>query len=143
MDDSVAVRCDQSVGELSTSTEDLIRREAGPRQRFASCTAFNVFINNKAPLTLLNKVIYSGNARMAQSGGCASFGCKATAQFGVATSIGRQHLEGNYTMQMGVIRAQNHSHTAAANFLLDPVPADYEFTQHGSREYAFYSQARR
>jgi hypothetical protein len=80
---------------------------------------------------------------MAQSGGCASFGCKATAQFGVATSIGRQHLEGNYTMQMGVIRAQNHSHTAAANFLLDPVPADYEFTQHGSREYAFYSQARR
>jgi hypothetical protein len=34
-------------------------------------------------------------------------------------------------MQVGVVGAQNHSHTTAANFLLDPVPSDYEFTQHG------------
>jgi hypothetical protein len=89
MDDSVAVRCDQCVGELRTTVKDLIGREPGPRQRFAPCTAFNVFINNKAPLTLLNKVIYSGDAWVIQSGGCGGFGRKATAQFGVATSIGR------------------------------------------------------
>src|SRR6516162_5883980 len=98
MDYSVAVRCDQCVGELRTTIEGLIRRESRPRQRFAPRRAFNVFINNKAALTLVNKVIYSGNTRMVQRRGCAGFGRKPMVQFGVAVSIERQHLEGNSTM---------------------------------------------
>src|SRR6516164_7215928 len=39
---------------------------------------------------------------------------------------------------MSVIGPQNHSHTTAANFLLEPVSADYEFTHHGSRVYTPY-----
>jgi hypothetical protein len=43
MDYPVAVRCDQCIGELRSTIEDLICRESGPRQRFAPRRAFNVF----------------------------------------------------------------------------------------------------
>jgi hypothetical protein len=68
---------------------------------------------------------------MTQGGSCAGFGCEPTAQLGVASSIGRQHLQGNYTIQAGVIGAQNHPHTTTASFLLHLVTAVYELIQHG------------
>jgi hypothetical protein len=68
---------------------------------------------------------------MAQGGSCTGFGCKSTAQVGVVTCIGPQHLQSNNTIQARVISAQNHPHTTAANFLFHFVPAVYQFTQHG------------
>ena len=95
MDNPVTVRRDQCVGELGTRIEDFLRRETGPGQLFAPGAAFHVLINNKAPLTLVDKVVHSGDAWMAQCRGCTGFGCKPTAQLGVVASIGRQHLQGN------------------------------------------------
>jgi len=79
----------------------------------------------------LDKIINSGDTWMAQGGSCASFGCKPTAQFGVVSRIGRKHLQGNETIQVRVIGAQNDSHTTAPNFTLHLVPALYELIQHG------------
>src|ERR1700682_2241803 len=131
MDNPVTVRRGQGVSELGTSIEDLFRREAGPSQLFAPCAAFNELINNKAPLTLLDKVIHGGDIWMTQGGSCAGFGCEPTAQLGVVSSIGRQNLQGNYTIQAGGIGAQNPPHTTTANFSLHLVPALYELIQHG------------
>jgi hypothetical protein len=131
MDNPVTVRRDQCVGELDTRIEDFVRREAGPSQLVPPCAAFNELINNKAPLTLLDKVIHGGDTWMAQGGSCAGFGSEPTAQLGVVSSIGRQNLQGNYTIQAGVIGAQNHPHTTTANFSLHLVPALYELIQHG------------
>ncbi len=95
MDNPAAVRRDQRVGELGTRIEDFVRREAGPSQLFTSCAAFNVLIDDEAPLTLLDKVIHGGNTGVAQGRRRAGFGGKPTAQLGVVTSIGWQHLQGN------------------------------------------------
>ena len=83
MDNPVTVRRSQCVGELGARIEDFFRREARPSEFFAPCAAFHVLIDNKAALTLLDKVIDSSDTWVAQSGSCASFGCKPTAQLGV------------------------------------------------------------
>jgi hypothetical protein len=108
MDNPVSVRRGQCVGELGARIEDFVRREAGPSQLFAPRAAFNVFINNKAALTLFNKVTDSGDTWMAQGGSGAGFDGKSAAQLGVVTSIGPQHLQSDYTIQACVISTQNH-----------------------------------
>ena len=130
MDNPVTVRGGQCVGELGARIEDFVRREAGPNQLFAPCASFNVFVNNKAALTVLDKVIDSGDTWMTQGGSRAGFRGKSTAQLGVVTRIGPQHLQSDYTIQACVISAQNNPHTTAANFLLHLVPAVYELIRH-------------
>jgi hypothetical protein len=131
MDNPVSVRRGQCIGELGALIEDFVGRETGPSQLFAPRTAFNVLINNKAAVTLLDKVIDSGDTWMAQGGSGMSFGGKSAGQLGVVTSIGPQHLQGDYTIQACVISPQNHPHTTAADFLLHLVPAVYQLIQHG------------
>src|ERR1700722_20210721 len=123
MDNPVLVRCGQGVGELGTALEDFVRGEAGPSQLFAPGAAFHVLIDNKAPLALLDKVIHSGDTWMTQGRSCAGFSCEPMAQLGVVSRIGRKHLQGNETIQAGVIGAQNDSHTTTSNFPLNLVPA--------------------
>src|SRR5882762_9611317 len=103
MDNPVTVRRGQGVGELGISIEDFVRGEAGPIQLFALGAAFYVLIDNKAPLVLLDKVIYSGDIWMVQGGSCAGFGRKLMAQLRVVSRIRWKHFQGNEMIQVRVI----------------------------------------
>ena len=74
MGNVVAVRRDQCIHELDANGKDFLGREACPVQLFAQCAAVNVFINNKTFPALLDKIIHSGNASIAQDGRRPRFG---------------------------------------------------------------------
>ena len=125
---AVTVRRDQRLRALHCDLEEFIQRKR-LAQTLAQVLAFDVLQNQKYLALLFQNVVDRGDLGVTETGGTLCLFQEAMAVKGVGTQGGRETLEGDGSLELGVLGAIDLAHPSFAKPF-----ADAEAPNHGSAQ---------
>ena len=116
MDQAGVVRGFQSRGDLHRDRTGFEGRDRAALETLREVFALDEFHHEEANAVALLEAIDGGDVRVLQARERSGFALEAGLAFRVCRHLGRQHLEGDLTVQLGVAGAEYLAHAALAQF---------------------------
>ena len=104
MRDARLVRLGETTGDLSGKAQNLLGRERTVDNQLSKGLALDELHHNESCAFILPDVVDGCDVGMVQGGGGPSFPLESTAPLGVRGKLGRQHLDGDGTVESSVLR---------------------------------------
>ena len=114
VDDAVAVRGVERVGDLDTEIEQVVERQRTAREPLLQRLAFEQLHHHELLAVVLADVVQRADVRVAQRRDDPRLAQKALHRLRIAAELRRQQLQRHVTTEPGVFRFVDHAHAAAA-----------------------------
>ena len=136
MDDAVAMRAVERVGDLGAVADHLVGRQRAARQPAGQRLAFQVLHDEKGDAVLLADVVEHADVRVVQRPDRPRFAVEPLAQLRVVGEDRREDLDGDRAVEPGVAGPVHLSHPAGpdwGNYLGRAQPGPWRERHHGRR----------
>ncbi len=123
MDDALRMRGPQALRKLQSQANHLVRGDRTGGQLLIECVPRDVFRDQKVGFIRGIEIVDRRDVGMVQLGERQRFLAESFPGIFVGKSAGRENFYGDITLQLLVVRKEDHSHPARANLLHDAVVA--------------------
>ena len=131
VDDALLVGLFQSLGDLAGDVDGLVDRQRPALQRLRQILAFDQFHDQEGAVVRGFEAEDRGDVGMVQRGQHLGFALEAGHAVAVGGEFGRQDLQGDIAVQLGVMGAVDFAHPALADYFGDPVVGQHCSGLHG------------
>src|SRR5947209_2024 len=129
MNDALAVRGIQRIGDLHGQWKQSLQIERAPSNTVLQRHAFQVLHRNEREATIFTDVVDRADIRMVERRCRLRLSLKSRQRLRISTNFVRQELQRNEAVQARVLRLIDDAHAAAAQHLHDPImrysPSDH------------------